>query len=138
MRIVAPLMLLMLGTAAANAEDAPPYPVKDCSQLTVQMELNACAGANLKAADVALNKAYQQAMAQQTDASSRRQLADVERAWIAYRDRECAFEVGPQENGGSIWPMEMNNCLEQMTAARLHELVRLGGCTADVNACNPH
>ena len=93
--------------------------------------------ANLHAADAALNKVYQQVMAQQSDALSKEQLKDVERAWIAYRDKECAFEVGASAGGGSIWPMEMSNCLEEKTAARIRELMRLSGCTAGVSACNP-
>ena len=129
---------LALSGGGAAAQNAPPYPVKDCSQLTTQMELNQCAGANDQAADAALNKLYRQLMADQTDAASKARLTDAERAWIAYRDKECAYEVGPQQDGGSIWPMEMSNCLEAVTAARLAELTKLRGCTAGVSACNPH
>jgi uncharacterized protein YecT (DUF1311 family) len=100
--------------------------------------MNRCAGANLEAADAALNKIYQQVMSQRSDTSSKEQLKNVERAWIAYRDKECALEVGPQKDGGSIWPMEMSNCLQQMTAARIRELAKLRGCTAGESACNPH
>jgi uncharacterized protein YecT (DUF1311 family) len=64
-------------------------------------------------------------MAHLSDPSSKEQLRNVERAWIAYRDKECAFEVGEQKDGGSIWPMQMSNCLEQMTAARIRELTKL-------------
>ena len=126
-------MALALGAAGARAEEAAPYPVRDCGQLMVQMELNECADANRQAADAALNKVYEELMAQQSDASSKEQLKGAERAWIVYRDRECAFEVGPQQSGGSIWPMEMSNCLEEKTAARLRELTKLRGCSA----CNP-
>jgi len=136
MRIVALAVTLTLGAASAVAENAAPYPVRDCGQFTTQMDINECAGANLQAADAALNKVYQQVMAQQGDASSKEQLKDVERAWIAYRDRECAFEIGPRQDGGSIWPMEMSNCLEEKTAARIRELMRLRGCTAGASACN--
>jgi uncharacterized protein YecT (DUF1311 family) len=129
---------LVLSGGGASAQNAPLYPVKDCSQLTTQMELNQCAGANDETADAALNKVYRQLMADQTDAASKARLTDAERAWIAFRDKECAFEVGPQQEGGSIWPMEMRNCLEAVTAARLGELTKLRGCTAGVSACNPH
>jgi uncharacterized protein YecT (DUF1311 family) len=138
MRIIALAIMLMLDTAGAVAADVIPYPVSDCAQLTVQMEINACAGANFEAADAALNKVYKQVMGQQNDTASKDQLREVERAWIAYRDRECALEVGPREDGGSIWPMEMSNCLEEKTAARIRELTKLRGCTAGVSACNPH
>jgi uncharacterized protein YecT (DUF1311 family) len=138
MRIIALPIILMLDAGGAVAADAVPYPVSDCGQLTVQMEINACAGANLEAADAALNKVYQQVMVRQSDTASKDQLKDVERAWIAYRDRECALEVGPQGDGGSIWPMEMSNCLEEKTATRIRELTKLRGCMAGVSVCNPH
>ncbi len=136
--VVQAVMLLTLGAVSAAAGDAPLYPVEDCGRLTVQMDMNKCAGTDLEAADAALNDIYQQVMAQQGDTASKEQLKNVERAWIAYRDKECAFEVGPQKDGGSIWPMEMSNCLERMTAARIRELTELRGCTAGVSACNPH
>jgi uncharacterized protein YecT (DUF1311 family) len=129
---------LLLSEGAAGAQNAPLYPVKNCSNLTTQMELNQCAGANDEAADTALNKLYQQLMADQTDAASKQRLTGAERAWIAFRDKECAYEVGPQQEGGSIWPMEMSNCLEAVTAARLLEITKLRGCTAGGSACNPH
>src|SRR5512135_3179476 len=138
MKFIAMAMTLALGAASAGAEDAAPYPVRDCGQFTAQMDLNECAGTNLQTADAALNKAYQELMAQQGDAPTRSLLKDVERAWMAYRDRECAFEVGPQKDGGSIWPMEMSNCLEKLTAARIRELTRLRGCTAGGSACDSH
>ncbi len=115
-------MMTALAAAPAAAEDAAPYPVEDCSRFTVQADLNKCAAANLAAADAALNAVNRRLMAQQDDKASKDRLADVERAWLAYRDKECAFEVGPQHEGGSIWPMEMSNCLEQKTADRLREL----------------
>jgi hypothetical protein len=34
--------------------------------------------------------------------------------------------------------MEMSNCLEEKTAARIRELMKLRGCTAGVSACHPH
>jgi uncharacterized protein YecT (DUF1311 family) len=136
MRLFALAMILTLGAAGAVADDAAPYPVRDCGQLIAQPDLNACAKANLEAADAALNKLYQQLMAQQGDPKSKSQLRDIERAWIAYRDRECAFEVGPQRDGGSIWPMEMSNCLEKKTAARIRELMTFRGCTSAASACN--
>jgi uncharacterized protein YecT (DUF1311 family) len=134
----AAILALMLGVAGPRAQNAPLYPVADCSGLTVQMELNQCAGANYEAADAALNKLYRQQMAGETDSGTKQRLTEAERAWIAYRDKECAYQIGPQQEGGSIWPMEMSNCLEEMTAARIRELTKLRGCTAGVSVCNPH
>ena len=141
MRAIVGLALLTVVLApvagVVRAQTAPAYRVTDCSRLTTQMELDQCAGANDKSADTALNTLYRQLMAQETDAAGKQRLVEAERAWIAYRDKECAYQVGPQQDGGSIWPMEMSNCLEQLTAARIAELSKLRGCTAGVSACNP-
>jgi uncharacterized protein YecT (DUF1311 family) len=137
MKLVALIVSMMLSAAAACAEDAAPYPVTDCGKFTVQMDLNKCAEDNLQSADTALNKVYQQLMAEQ-DAASRERLKDAERAWIAYRDRECAFETGPREAGGSMWPSLISGCLEEKTAAHIRELSAMRGCTAGVTDCNPH
>jgi uncharacterized protein YecT (DUF1311 family) len=137
-RVVILAVMLAPGASGARAQNAPAYRVTDCSSLTTQMELNQCAGANYTSADTALNTLYRQLMAQETDAAVKQRLTGAERAWIAYRDKECAYQVGPQQDGGSIWPMEMSNCLEQLTAARIIELSKLRDCTAGVSVCNPH
>lgn len=134
------LMRIIACVAAASmalpvAAGVPLYKTRDCSRLAVQMELNACAGANAQAADAALNALYRQLLRQTPDAGSARLLKDSERAWIRYRDRECAQEVGSQQDGGSIWPMEMSNCLEDKTAARLRELKRRLDCPQGPAAC---
>ena len=136
--IVALAAALMMGGGGASAATAPLYPARDCTQMMTQMDLNQCAGANYGAADAALNRLCRRLMADQSDTASKQRLTEAERAWIVYRDKECAFEVGPQKGGGSIWPMEMSNCLEDVTAARLRELTKLRGCTEGVSACNPH
>lgn len=136
--ILAAAALVLSQDGGVGAQNAPLYPVTDCSHLKTQMELNECAGANDQAADAALNKLYRQLMTEETDAASKQRLIEAERAWIAYRDKECAYQVGPQQEGGSIWPMEMSNCLEELTAARIRQLAKLRGCTAGVSACNPH
>ena len=131
---IAGLMLCAVaGSALAN--DAPLYKTRDCGKEMVQMEMNLCAGANLDAANAELNHVYQKLMSQQTDQPSKDQLKDVERSWIAYRDKECAWEIGPQEDGGSIWPMAMDNCLQEKTDARIRELKSQLECVEGDVAC---
>lgn len=105
------------------------YKENDCNRLTVQMELNECAGANYDAADKALNALYRRVMSMQTDSNARARLRDSERAWIASRDKNCNDEVGPQEEGGSIWSMEMSNCLQKKTDERIRTLDQLARST---------
>jgi uncharacterized protein YecT (DUF1311 family) len=131
---IAGLMLCAVaGSALAN--DAPLYKTRDCGKEMVQMEMNLCAGANLDAANVELNRVYRNLMSQQADDASKNGLKDLERAWVAYRDKECAWEVGPQQDGGSIWPMEMDNCLQQKTDARIRELKASLDCKEGDPSC---
>jgi uncharacterized protein YecT (DUF1311 family) len=74
-----------------------PYKQEDCGRLTVQMELNECAGANYAAADKALNTLFRRAMALQKNSNARMRLRASQRDWMARRDKSCADEVGPQE-----------------------------------------
>jgi uncharacterized protein YecT (DUF1311 family) len=129
MRIAALAVMMTLSATSVQAKDARLYAVKNCGKFTVQMDLNKCAEDNYQSADKALNKIYQALMADQDDAPSKQRLKQSERAWIVYRDRECDFEVGPQETGGSIWPSEMSGCLEELTARRIRELKQAQDCT---------
>jgi uncharacterized protein YecT (DUF1311 family) len=129
MRIAALAVMMTLAAAGVRAEEARPYPVIDCGKFTTQMDLNKCAVDNLKSADKALNSTYQALNAKQDSATSKQRLKAAQRAWIAFRDRECAFEVGPQEGGGTIWPMENAGCLEGITATRIRKLKQAISCT---------
>ena len=129
---------VLLAALPAHAADAPPYKAKDCGKYMVQADMNQCAGDNYQAADDALNAVYKQVMAQQAEDAAKAALRKSERAWISYRDKECNSEVGPQADGGSIWPMEMSNCLEDKTVARIKELKGMGPCTGGVSVCYHH
>lgn len=126
---------VLLATTCAAFAEQPLYPTQDCNKAVVQMEINMCAGANYESADRALNETYRELLAAQPDEQSRARLREAERAWIAYRDKTCASEVGPQEGGGSIWPMDMSTCLEAKTAARLRVLKRSLACPEGPNDC---
>jgi uncharacterized protein YecT (DUF1311 family) len=136
MKVIALAVIMTLSAAAVRADDAKLYPITDCAKFTTQMDLNTCAVDNLKSADKALNTAYQALVAKQDDATSKQRLKAAQRAWIAFRDRECAFEVGPQETGGTIWPTENASCLEGITATRIRELKQALSCSP--LACPPH
>jgi uncharacterized protein YecT (DUF1311 family) len=84
------------------------------------MDLNVCADNEYHVWDKKLNEAYRTA-ASQEDAHGRDLLKQSERAWIAYRDAECAHQANASE-GGSIQPMEYSNCLTEKTKARIKEL----------------
>ncbi|MEP9387525.1 lysozyme inhibitor LprI family protein [Mesorhizobium sp. KR9-304] len=87
-----------------------------------QMGMNICADAAYRAADARLNKAYGAVRAATDDnAGSRRLLVEAQRAWIAFRDAECAFSTEDSKEG-SIYPMLMAECLESVTDERTKQL----------------
>ena len=114
MRLACLLIVLTAGwTSLARAAE--------CGDQT-QTGLTGCANASYQASDRALNAVYKDIVARlATDAPARKLLADSQKAWIAFRDAECAFKVS-SSLGGSIYPMEMAICLDERTRARLGEL----------------
>lgn len=98
-----------LFSTGANAQS-------NCSYAADQASLNRCADQALKAADATLNRTYK-ALMRQLDAPSQQRLKKAQRAWIAYKDAQCAFEAEPYL-GGSIHPMVLATCLEAVTTSQ--------------------
>lgn len=121
---------------AAWAGGAALYPAKDCSKETAQMALNQCTGDNLEAANAALGEIYRKLLAIESDPKAKEQFKDIERAWVAYKDKQCQWETAGDE-GGSIWTMEYNQCEIEKTDARIQELEKAAGCTGSVSTCKP-
>ena len=110
-------ILLALAFLAAPAAHAA-----TCNDNSSQMELNQCAADDLAKADAALNATYQ-ALMKKIEAPNQAQLREAQRAWIAFRDKECTFETGGGANqGGSIWPMMVDKCLTTITEERTRAL----------------
>ena len=114
MRETATIMLLTVlysGSVAASP----------CADQT-QRGLDACAGAARDKADAALNGAYKQIVARLADDPGKtKRLIEAEKAWIAFRDAECAFANSDTE-GGSIHSMEVTLCEEKLTNIRAQQL----------------
>ena len=82
--------------------------------------MNICADKEFKAADAALNRAYNQLSAK-LDEGERARLKEVELAWLKYRDAECEFEASFYE-GGSMQPLIYSTCLTHVTKTRTAEI----------------
>ena len=80
-----------------------------------QMEMNQCAANDYRSADKELNAYY-------SKLEKTKELIAAERAWIAYRDTECAYQVKAVE-GGSIAPLIQSSCLADLTRQRLKQLM---------------
>jgi uncharacterized protein YecT (DUF1311 family) len=85
----------------------------NCGGLNTQMELNICEGKKLDKADAALNDVYAK-LSRKVSAEGKAKLLDAQRAWLKYRDQQCAFETLATV-GGSIHPMEVAICLTELT-----------------------
>ena len=115
--------------ATASAAQAQECDRNDDSQ---QM-MNICAGEDFQAADAKLNQAYKDLVGRNDD-NSRKLLQVAQRAWIAFRDAECAYTTAGSE-GGSIHPMEVSQCLTNLTEQRTKQLTSSANCQEGDASC---
>lgn len=78
-----------------------------------------CSQAEKNRQDDQLNKSYKALMAQLTPLRQE-QLLQAQRAWIKYRDTNCAFYFDPE--GGTLAQVEASSCFMLSTAERAREL----------------
>ncbi len=83
----------------------------DCPGVS-QLEMNECAAADHDKADAELTALYAKFKPISPE------MRAAERAWIAYRDAECAYE-SHESVGGSIHSMEVSMCETAMTRERI-------------------
>ena len=113
---------------AAAALLAGPAVAADCSNATSQLALDQCAAAELQAADTSLNATYQQILGRlRGDADTARLLRAAQRAWLGFRDSECAFAASAGTRG-SIYPMLVASCQAELTRQRAEQLVSYLHC----------
>ncbi|CAN7344332.1 MULTISPECIES: lysozyme inhibitor LprI family protein [Variovorax] len=115
-------MLLLLAAGAHAADDANPL---DCRPDGNQQQMNACAVRDFRAADAALNIRYGEVM-KTLSPQMRVALRTEQRTWLKGRDPSCK-RASKANEGGSIWPLVFNSCLEKSTRQRTAELDRWKG-----------
>lgn len=103
----------------------------DCSDPTSTVEMNRCAERDFAAADRRLNAAYRKALASLPRMSGdppfdadrwERALRQSQRAWIAYRDRECKDHVAMFWTGGTGTTVAVLACMTNKSNTRAKEL----------------
>ena len=85
----------------------------------VTYEMLNCIGIETKHQDALLNQAYKRVMADLSP-ERKKQLKEVQRTWIKYRDLNCNFYADP--NGGTNASILSSDCFMQTTASRAREL----------------
>ncbi|QDK33037.1 lysozyme inhibitor LprI family protein [Sphingomonas sp. IC081] len=103
-------------------------PAIDCANAMTQTDMNICSYRDFQSADRAMNEAWGKAAAaakaadRQGPGGNFNRLLDAQRKWLAYRDAQCLAENGPREESGTIWPLQQNGCLTELTEARTKQL----------------
>jgi uncharacterized protein YecT (DUF1311 family) len=124
MRLAAVVLLLSMLPVTSLAQET------DCAAAQTQAEMNACAYQDWEAADAVLNALWPQARAvtkaQDADLPEELKGADqallnAQRAWIAFRDAQCASE-GFAMRGGSAEPLLIYGCMASLTEDRVEDL----------------
>lgn len=110
---------------------AGPASAADCAAAATPADRLSCAATQQKAADTALNASYKALMgALGPDDQGR--LRDAQRAWIAFRDKECQFRAGVPAD-----PFRQTLCVAELTGRRNDQLAAAAGCKPGDPACLP-
>ena len=118
MRTSLRLALVLLLTCAGGRVLAAPAP--GCKAAVSQIDMNSCAYQAYQHTDARLNAVYR-ALLGKASTGGQAQLRDAQRAWVIYRDKQCAFETAGTVDG-SVHPMILGYCLEDVTSDQLKRL----------------
>ena len=117
------LIFLVMNATQAMADDAP-----NCSDPQDQNTMTACARIDFEKADAELNDIWPKLKTDAEDSdkgSDKHDYADAllasQRAWIVFRDAECAWQ-GFEAHGGSLEPMLVAGCEARLTRDRIKQL----------------
>lgn len=123
----AALAVLLVSTAVATADE--------CADAEDQATMNECAGKALAEADKQLNADYKAIEKRLGDnADAKKLFVAAQRAWIAFRDAECAFQTSAVA-GGSVYPMIDDNCRAALTGQRVEQFQTYLACEEGDLSC---
>lgn len=105
----------------------------DCANAEDQTSLNACAATAAAQAAETLDGLYG-ALGTTLDAGGLARLEATQAAWMTYRDTFCAMQAAEYE-GGSIYPMVLAYCREDLTNAQIPLLEQSLDCPEGDISC---
>ena len=115
-------------TIALLAAAPAPARAADCGAESTQSAMNACAERDFRAADAALNAAYDRVVERLVkEDSATALLTTAQRAWVGFRDADCAFAATGVQ-GGSVYPLIALTCRARLTRQRTQTLERYLAC----------
>jgi len=107
----------------------------DCGAAKTQADLASCTAGNGASADAGLNAVYKALSGRLAPADLKR-LRNAQRAWIPFRDKECAFRTQPYADG-SVYSTLVETCRTELTKARLAQLQHQLQCPEGDLSCVP-
>lgn len=130
--------IFALSTVALLASYGLTNPVyaDNCNGAKTQSAMADCFADNDKLADRQLNALYQN-LTHKLSAGDAKRLRDSQRAWIAFRDKECTFRVAPYADG-SIAATLTASCIVSLTSQRIVDFQTQLNCQEGDMACVPH
>jgi uncharacterized protein YecT (DUF1311 family) len=135
---IAIFIVSMLVAGGGALADQPSSAMQDCDAVVHSASaFHACYAANLAAANKTLDGIYRSLMDQSVFyVGSRDTLRDVERAWVVYKEKECAYEYGT--GGNEDYWLAHADCEIRVTEQRIRELQGRPSCTGGDSICTPH
>lgn len=112
----------LLAMASALADDYSPTYTQCMDNASSTLAMGACIQAETQLQDERLNRVYKQLMAK-LGATQQKDLREVQRTWMKYRDGNCAFHG--KLSTGSIYRIEGAMCEMDMSKDRAAELQRM-------------
>lgn len=119
MMAVLTFMALGIGCSASAQTE-------DCQ--ASQAAMNRCAGQQLSTLDAELNKQYKAQMDYLQSPAKKQAFKGAQQKWIAFRDADCAYQVGKAQDSGTIWPLLQSQCLAEHTKMRVDQLKNYTAC----------
>lgn len=113
------IFLISQITAAGEVELSKEFSSCMDSSGGVTVDMLNCIGAETSLQDKRLNNNYKKLMIQLSP-ERKKELQEVQRAWIKYRDANCNFYADP--DGGTMATVSSSDCFMSSTAARAKEL----------------
>ncbi len=126
------LISLLISCGTAFAQD---FPARSYCAEGSQLEMNSCEKEHFEKADRELNKLYQTQLGKLRDPINITRLRDAQRAWVAFRDKTCLYEIKAPGEGGSSWAASYYMCMKYRTELRNIDLKEYIAC--DSGSC-PH
>ena len=116
-------ILALIASLTAFAGDSEEVEMKgDCNKN--QATINECANKQFVEADKELNTLYRQKLSTLSNKFYASSLREAQLAWIRFRDRDCLYQVGPEDGRGSISDLVLASCKYAHTKRRINDLNR--------------